>query len=386
MKILFFDIEISGHHSEYISHIVDYLCYTKAEGSYFFLVHPEFSASFPEIVNKANTSENIRFIAISYKELHCVSKGVLIKQSIEFYRLMNKYALTYSITKVVLLYFNNFQFALGIFRPYYEIDGILFLQFSRMQKTTLKEKLKYFRKYWQTWFFARNRQIKHIFVLNDPKSVVYLNRELKTKIFKVLPDPVPIFTPMPDFLIRETFNIESNRRILLHFGGLAERKGTFAILEAFNHLEINDIHKIALLLIGKADAKTNNIILGRIAALKKKYPESLIVYKNEFVPYSMMKSFFDQCDIVLIPYTNVETSSGIIGHAIASNKPVIGINNGLLGEMIVENKAGIAIEKSTPELIASGIVTALKNPVIGYKNEKYLTEHSIEMFASIILM
>ena len=385
MNKLFYDTDISGHHSEYISHLVDYLAKNKLVEKYIFIVHPDFLIEFPHIIIKAETVANIKLVAISLQEHTKINQGNLILRSIKTYELMDKYAKRFSATHVCLLHFNIFQFALGLFKQKYEIISILFLQFNRMQTKSLNDKLKYLRKKLQTGFYIRNKQIKKVFVLNDQKTVEYLNMKFSTTIFHLLPDPVPEVVPLPNFNIYNEYLFDKERKIFLHVGSLSKRKGSINILDSFNHLEIKDLDKIVLLMIGKTDQSTDTLIKNKIALLNQKFENIVIVYKNEFISESKMKSLFEQCHIVLVPYKNVEVSSGIIGHSIAARKPVIGINKGLLGEMIEENKLGILIQESTPELIAEGIKEAVRKDHFISENERYLLGHSKEKFAEILI-
>ncbi len=385
MSILFYDTEISGHHCEYINHLVEYIAEKKLDGDFIFVTHPQFKAKFPAIFKKADISTNIRITEISQKEHESINKGVIIRRSINAYRLMNRYARKYKAQKVFLLYFNTYQLALGLFRQQYSISGILFLQFYRMERNSLKDKLKYHRKYWQTWLYTRNKAIKNIYILNDPKSVKYLNSEFKTEIFQMIPDPVPVLIPNSIFLVRKTFHINPNRKIFLHFGSLSERKGTLDIMEAFHYIESKDISNMALLLIGKASRGIDEMIKKSINSIQQKHNNALIIYKNDFVDDPMMKSYFDQCDYVLIPYKNVESSSGIFGHAMAAKKPVIGTKKGLLGELIMENNLGIAIDDQTPAKIAEAIHQAMFSKKINVHNTNYLDNHSKICFAEKIL-
>ena len=147
MKKLIFDIEITGHHTEYISHLVNYLHEIDDEHTYFFIVHPDFHKRFPDIASRAIRTKNITIVSSTQKEFTDSQKGNIIKKSFYNYRLMHKYAKEYKVEEVLLLYFNRFQMACIFYRPSYSIRGILFLQFSRMETNTLKEKLKYCRKY-----------------------------------------------------------------------------------------------------------------------------------------------------------------------------------------------------------------------------------------------
>jgi len=382
---LFFDIELSGHHSEYFRHIVEEITKRRLQDNFLFVVHPEFTSKFPDILAESSKAENIRFFEITQEEYVKAHQGCLLRRSLKEYKLMDSYVKKNNAQSVCLLYLNTFQLALGWYKANYKISGILFLQFYRMSQNSLKEKIKYFRKYWQTWFFVRNKMIKRVFVLNDSKTAEYLNKEFKTSIFQMLPDPVPSIIAKPEFNIRKVYGIEPNHIVLLHFGALSERKGTIDILESFSYLAENVINKIAVLFIGTSDSKTSEDINSRILAIKKTYPDAFVVFKNEFVPNEIMKAYFEQSDIILIPYKNTEASSGILGHAIASNKIVLGSRKGLLGELIADNNLGITIDEINPESIAEGIKMSIENFVPTYNREHYLTAHSKELFASAVI-
>ncbi len=60
-------------------------------------------------------------------------------------------------------------------------------------------------------------------------------------------------------------------------------------------------------------------------------------------------AMFEQSDVILMPYTRPEYSSGILALAARSGKPVIGPTGGLLGRLIRENGLGVAAEL-TPEV------------------------------------
>ena len=201
----------------------------------------------------------------------------------------------------------------------------------------------------------------------------------------MLPDPIPELSPMPGFEVREAYNISPGRKLFLHPGSLNGRKGTIEILNAFNHLSEDDVAKIAVLLIGKADPLTDGLIKGKLSEINKKYPQSQIVYKNEFVPDTMLKSCFNQCDVVLIPYTNVEASSGILGHAIAEGKPVIGPKIGLLGELIIDNDLGITLSESSSKPIAKSMKALLNQKIVYKESPSFVNQHSPNEFSGSII-
>src|SRR5690606_38930753 len=113
----------------------------------------------------------------------------------------------------ILLYFNVFQIALGLYRPQYRVKGILFKQFYRMNKND--GYLKYYRKFFQTWFFTLNKKISSIFVLNDSLTADFLNKQFNTKIFKMLPDPIPELAALENFNIYEEYSIGPHKKVFL---------------------------------------------------------------------------------------------------------------------------------------------------------------------------
>ena len=167
MKKLVFDADITGHHSEYIDHLISYLVKFKSNDTYIFVVHTDFKSIFPEIVKKTIFTNKIRWIYLQQKELDDCKKNNVILKSLSYFRIMNKYALRYEVSHSILLYFNIFQFALIVKRPPYTLSGILFLQFYRMNANTLKLKLKYYRKYITTYLYTLNRKIDRVYILND---------------------------------------------------------------------------------------------------------------------------------------------------------------------------------------------------------------------------
>jgi glycosyltransferase involved in cell wall biosynthesis len=356
MRTLIFDISITGHHSEYIGHIVDYLVDNKPNDICIFVVHYDFLGKFPEIVSKTRQVENVIWETIPIKEYEKCFRGGLIRKSFNYYQLMHLYAKRFDVDHVLLLYFNIVQFATIFFRPKYTISGILFLQFYRMSAKTWNEKLKYYRKFITTKLYCLNPKINRIFVLNDSKTVDFLNRVMDTDIFKMLPDPIPNLKALEGFDIYKHYCIENNRKIFLHIGSLGERKGTFEIIDAALKIPFQNQKEVAILLVGKVNSiKVEEFINTKINEIKSNCNVTLI-WDNQFVSNHLMKSLFDQCFAVLMPYKNTEASSGILGHAAAANKIVISTGKGLLKELIENYKLGLLVNEVTSDEISEKIL------------------------------
>lgn len=200
-----------------------------------------------------------------------------------------------------------------------------------------------------------------------------------------MPDPIPELKPMPGFSLRNTYNINLNKKILLHFGSLTERKGTLEILDAVDFLNNETITRIAVLLIGNTDSKMEKDILSRKSSILSKYPTAKIIFINKFVSEEMMKSCFDQSDFILMPYKNIESSSGILGHAIAAGKPVIAVGRGLIAEIVKKYNTGYLLPDPNSKEIAKSMKECLLNRNSYKRNKEYAKEHSLERFASVLL-
>jgi glycosyltransferase involved in cell wall biosynthesis len=100
----------------------------------------------------------------------------------------------------------------------------------------------------------------------------------------------------------------------------------------------------------------------------------------------MMKSIFEQCSVVLIPYKNTEASSGILGHAVAANKYVIATGKGLIKELIQENDFGVLIDSITPFEIASKIESFLPLQLNNHLSSQFLKSHTPKEFAELIIL
>lgn len=381
-NVLVYDSEIAGHHAEYIEHLVKYICNNNFHEEYYFLVNPEFLNRYGNIVAFTKETSNIHWLYLSKDEYKKVSCKNLILRSFKNYSLLKEYAKRVNAMKVMIMHINNFQPAFCIFSPKYSVSGILFLQFYRQPQNTLKDKIRYYRKYFTTKLFTKNKSLKSVFVLNDEKSVNYLNREFHTNIFKTLTDPIPALEPIENFDVYKEYAIEKSRKIFLHIGLLDDRKGTLEIFDAIPCLEKKYHSKICLIFAGQSDPILNIKIQEKIEFYSKDTDIQLIRI-DDFISNELMKSLFDQCFCVLLPYKMPEASSGIFGHAVAVGKTVIGNSQGLLGEMIDGYELGITLEYIGGRSIANAISKALTIEFKSIVNKPL--NNSPEKFAKAVL-
>jgi len=383
LKIIY-DSEIAGHHTEYISHLINFITNDKNNREkYIFLVPEEMQYKFPDIIKLTENYDTIKWEFIPNEQCTFLQALPLYKRSFAELKLVKAYADKFNVKEVFLLYFNIFQLALIFKRPSFEVKGILFLQFYRMQRDTILKKLKYYRKYWVTKLYCHNSKIKTVFVLNDDKTVDFLNAKFNTSKFKILFDPIPVYDAEIEFDAYKHYNIPRHKKILIHPGAIDPRKGTYEIIDAVDILGEKESEEFAILIVGKAKADIENVLKEKLSVLKNK--QFTILFDNSFVSNMRLKSLILQSYAVLMPYKNVEASSGILGHAAINNKLVLAPNSGLIGDIIKKYKLGILIDRTTAMCIANGIENLHNYDTDEILAAEFVSEHTAAIFSRSLL-
>ncbi|WP_276165322.1 glycosyltransferase [Zobellia alginiliquefaciens] len=385
-KKLIYDTAVTGHHSEYISHLIDYLSDFNTEGNeYFFVVSPKFPSLFPEIYEKGKNIFGVHWMPVQENEMKRIREGNTILASIRSMDIMNAYAKKIGADHVVPLDFHTIKYGAIFKRVSHNISSILFLQFYRLKRVTFKEKLEFYKRYYLTKWCIGNPSIQKIFVLNDQETVNYMNNEFHTDCFQMLPDPIPQLEPLDNFDIYEHYGIEPHRKIYLHIGALGERKGTDEVIDSAHHLTTQAQKDIAVLLVGKAgNLSQENLYNEKIGEVTIKTGVQML-WDNQFVPTKMMKSIFNQCHAVLLPYKNAEFSSGILGHAAAASKRVIATKAGLIEELVSRYNLGELLAVPDGGNLALKMTQMLGEDVGIEGQRRFVENHSPKMFAELIL-
>lgn len=388
MNLLFFDIQYTGHHIEYIHHILKYLSTNNnSKNNYYFFVHPKCLTAIKDEVNLVSKYENIFFREASKLEVESSEVHNKFKKAINNTKLVKTYVNLLKIDICYLMFFNNFQIGLSLIKIPCKIKGILFMQFTNMQISSLKNYYYYLRRLYPLIFAMKNKSIKAVFLLNDRKSAKILNSKFKKKnLFKYLVDPIPIIKPIKNFTLEEEYNISSDKIVFLHFGALSERKGIIEIIEATHLLHKKIQQEIIILIVGRTGDKSLEKRILDGVSLANKETITQIIWDNNFVSNSKMASLFLKSSYILMPYKNPEASSGILGHAMRANKPIIGPSCGLIGRIIKEHEIGVCIDSISSRYIADAINNY---NTIKYNKKSvtsFLEEHTPNNFVSTLLL
>jgi len=254
----------------------------------------------------------------------------------------------------LILELTPIELPLVLFGSPVPLSAILFVQYPELEKG-----LKKFSKHWKTRLLLWRAPVKNLFLLNGEKSCQFLAKHFgrtRTK-FIPIPDPAPDVSAEENFNLREHFNISKDRKIFLFFGAISKRKGADVLLEALRQLTPEVAKQSAFVFCGEPEPAYKADFQRSVAEARDLGAVELHV-DSTFVSNERMMALFEQSDVVLMPYTRPEYSSGILALAAKAGKPVLGPETGLLGRLIQENSLG----ETTP-ITPAALAEALARPI-----------------------
>lgn len=176
-------------------------------------------------------------------------------------------------------------------------------------------------------------------------------------------------------------------RYFSFFGALCERKGIYQLLEAISLLPPALLSKLCLLFVGPLQEEDRVQIQPKIDRLTQTSLIQILICAR-FVPDREIQPYFEMSDVILAPYQRHVGMSAILVRAAAAQKPVLGSNYGLMGEMTCRYELGLTVESTASEEIAKGISRFLVESPHNIGNQmkmKYFAlQNTAEQYASII--
>lgn len=382
MRILVFDNIGKGHHIEYVHHLYTYAGEMMTNDTFVFVLATELLHNYKVI--DVNKYPNIQVVAISEEENYQIQRGIFRnwRNWYHDYKLLRKYIKLYQPEKVILNALHHFMPFLSFSRIGKGIlSGILYIIPGR------KPKSRPFINKWadeiRLFLYAKGYVFRHVFLLNDAEYPGIYNKKYKTKVFKFLPDPY-VDTPLPATVQTNHVNINTQKKVFLHFGGMGYRKGTFDILKAIELLNNEDKKKCLFIFAGViSNPNMHKQFIETVNRLKK---EIEIVFIEGFIPFEELGYLCSITDYILVPYKNVEQSSGVINYAAQFGKSVIGPTEGLLGYLIEKYHLGYTLKQTNGKALANFFRGAIDNEHIStIDGNEFIKNASPENFARIML-
>jgi glycosyltransferase involved in cell wall biosynthesis len=138
---------------------------------------------------------------------------------------------------------------------------------------------------------------------------------------------------------------------------------------------------IRIVFAGMVDDKLKLILEKKIQEIA---PQIEFIHYLGFQNYESMRQLFSVSNFVLLPYSNINQSSGILGWSVKYKVPIVTSANGFLGKIVGRYSIGYLL----PSLNVCEISRFINNSAqhqLSLSGEKYSVDRSSKIFSSIIL-
>ena len=172
--------------------------------------------------------------------------------------------------------------------------------------------------------FLKNNYLKCLLTLDEPLYLYCKNNKIGK--VKFLPEPATRLRYKTDESGLEV-SLDHERRMVLVFGGLSQRKGITYLLNACK--DLLKIHNLQLVLAGKADNETYQFLMkDEFDDLRS---DGYIIILNRFVSDQEEAMLFSRAYICWLGYIGHYRPSGVLITAAKYNVPVISTDEGIIG-------------------------------------------------------
>jgi glycosyltransferase involved in cell wall biosynthesis len=323
------------------------------------------------------------FTANDAGDLQLETAGWWQKQK-RLYDLFRKACEKHHPDHVLILELTHLELPLILFGSPVPLSAILFVQYPElsgfrknkgMQAQPVSNGWKKVSKHWKTRLLLSRAPVRNLFLLNGANSCDFLNRHFGRRArFIPVSDPAPETEPQPDF----SFEVSNDRRICLFFGAISRRKGADVFLNTLEKIRPETAQTNSFFVCGKPEPDYGEAFEQSVRNLRTVRPDIDLRIDSRFISDEEMMAMFEQADLVLMPCTRSEYSSGILALAAKAGTPLLGPPDGLLGRLIRENGLGLAA-KMTPAALEADV--SLNEEL----RRKFVARNTIENFTKPIL-
>lgn len=398
--VMLFELSVGGHYAAYIMHLVKYWRDRAIPGQLAIVVSPKFYQQHADVVDIALSCEqkNINFVAISTEEEAVLTprKSPVHRahRAFQQWQLLCKYARLLKATQCLIMYVDTFQspLALNLKSPC-PVSGIYFrptFHYGEFTHNALsrKEKLQQWREKIVLPRVLHHSHLQTLFCL-DPFAVKHMDQFSSKAKLLYLPDPVQVYSHSEAEIeqLKADLGIEADRQIFLLFGALSARKGIHQLLQAMSLVPSHLCQKMCLLLVGSISSQDQSSVERAIAEVSASQPLQIIT-RNQYIPDQAIQPYLQIADVILAPYQRHVGMSSILVRAAAAQKPVLGSDYGLMGEIVRRYRLGVTVDSTNPEALANGLSKfLLESPdelCDRQQMKTFAEQNSAEKFASTI--
>ena len=210
-------------------------------------------------------------------------------------------------------------------------------------------------------FMRKNLHIPDRLIVLFEKGKKWLSErwEINDDKIDVIPHGImPVRNQTEKTEARRKLDLPEDRKIILFFGSIRPNKGLDVLLKSMQ--DVIRFNPYALLLVAGALPRGESFESYSLLIEKFNLSENIKTF-IEFIPDEDVDLYFSTSDIVVLPYLQFESQSGVLFRAYAHKKPVITSNSGAMGEIVYSDKTGEVAESGNVKSLASAINKVLKN-------------------------
>ncbi|MGE9297037.1 MAG: glycosyltransferase [Puniceicoccales bacterium] len=119
--------------------------------------------------------------------------------------------------------------------------------------------------------------------------------------------------------------------------------------------------------------------------IKPKHPDYIENIQPNRITDEQYREAFEWADIVLLPYNEIGSSSGVLLEAMASGRPVVAADIGVKHAMIRQYGGGKLYKPFDGHAFLAAIDSAITEYPLVANREELITTHSMTTFAKVLL-
>lgn len=361
MSLLIFEPYFGGHRGLYLDALLTYYSEHHIEVPMDVVLSRSFAERHPDTWRHAQDADRVTLHVID----DAPSLAPLLTRDAHNGRALSQAITRLRPTHSLAMYVDHLQVSLGgelHFDFPTRISGVYFrpsFHYGSLggPRPDVSERVTALRKRLLLRWARRNPHLDTLLSL-DPFAVDPINRMGGHGTGVFLPDPVPVPRLSDDTAPPTILDHTSDqRRTILLFGVLNDRKGVAQVCEALHTLSPTDQSRLTLALAGPLDDALKEIVRDVADATNVE-----VLLDDRFVPDAEIQRLIGQSDLVLLTYQKHVGSSNVLIRAAAAGVPVLAADYGLVGAQVRMRALGTTVDASDPQHIAQALAGWLADP------------------------
>ena len=392
-RVLAFEIEIGGHHPSYIQNFAECWVSRQIPARLDFLVTPKFFESHHNVVDRIAEFADfgVRILSLSDVEYREMMRFPRLRY-MRAWKLYCQYAKRVKADHGLLMYFDFFQlpsimgaespcpFSTIYFRPTFHYHT-----FAKYVPS-IREKLRAKRKEFVLRRVLRNAKLERLYCL-DSFAVEYISQHFESQSqISLIADSFAVYesSKQRQSELRVELGIEPGRTVFCLLGVLDQRKGVKELLECLPLVPDEVASQSCLLLAGIVHTSQADEVHSLLEKMQRQTSMQVIL-RDAFIQGDQVQHYYDLSDVILATYQRHMGSSSALIRAALAQKPVFSSDYGLMGEIVLRRKLGIAVDTGSPMAMANGFKSFIDNDPQSMFDRKealqYANENSPEQLA-----